>query len=224
MVNIEYWPCDSLAGANVCLSIAGSSVDYRSDFIFGFYPMMKKIVLIGAGNVATHLGSALCGAGYDVVQIYSRTKESAMELAGKLSTEYTVSIDDIRCDADMYIVALKDSALQELLPLLVKGREQAFFVHTAGSMPMDIWKGYLSHYGVFYPMQTFSKQRAVDFATVPFFVEAGGEAELNTESNGIRSNLCTAEVSAYSGCLCLQFCESHVCTECPDSGKTSYSF
>ena len=75
---------------------------------------MKKIVLIGAGNVATHLGSALCGAGYDVVQIYSRTKESAMELAGKLSTEYTVSIDDIRCDADMYIVALKDSALQEL--------------------------------------------------------------------------------------------------------------
>ena len=125
--------------------------------------------MIGAGNVATHLGSALCGAGCDVVQVYSRTKESAMELADKLSAEYTVSVDGIRCDADMYIVALKDSALQELLPMLVKGREQAFFVHTAGSMPMDIWKGYLSHYGVFYPMQTFSKQRAVDFATVPFF-------------------------------------------------------
>ena len=140
--------------------------------------MIKKIVLIGAGNVATHLGCALCGAGCDVVQVYSRTKESAMELAEKLSAEYTVSVDGIRCDADMYIVALKDSALQELLPMLVKGREQAFFVHTAGSMPMDIWKGYLSHYGVFYPMQTFSKQRAVDFATVPFFVEAGGETEL----------------------------------------------
>jgi len=96
--------------------------------------MIKKIVLIGAGNVATHLGSALCGAGCDVVQVYSRTKESAMELADKLSAEYTVSVDGIRCDADMYIVALKDSALQELLPMLVKGREQAFFVHTAGSM------------------------------------------------------------------------------------------
>ena len=46
--------------------------------------MIKKIVLIGAGNVATHLGSALCGAGCDVVQVYSRTKESAMELADKL--------------------------------------------------------------------------------------------------------------------------------------------
>ena len=45
--------------------------------------MIKKIVLIGAGNVATHLGSALCGAGCDVVQVYSRTKESAMELADK---------------------------------------------------------------------------------------------------------------------------------------------
>ena len=86
--------------------------------------MIKKIVLIGAGNVATHLGSALCGAGCDVVQVYSRTKESAMELADKLSAEYTVSVDGIRCDADMYIVALKDSALQELLPMLVKGREQ----------------------------------------------------------------------------------------------------
>ena len=79
--------------------------------------MIKKIVLIGAGNVATHLGSALCGAGCDVVQVYSRTKESAMELADKLSAEYTVSVDGIRCDADMYIVALKDSALQELLPM-----------------------------------------------------------------------------------------------------------
>lgn len=80
--------------------------------------------MIGAGNVATHLGSALCGAGCDVVQVYSRTKESAMELADKLSAEYTVSVDGIRCDADMYIVALKDSALQELLPMLVKGRNR----------------------------------------------------------------------------------------------------
>ncbi len=70
--------------------------------------MIKKIVLIGAGNVATHLGSALCGAGCDVVQVYSRTKESAMELADKLSVDYTIVPDEIRRDADLYIVALKD--------------------------------------------------------------------------------------------------------------------
>ncbi len=140
---------------------------------------MMKIVLIGAGNVATHLGSALQQAGYELLQVYSRTEESASVLARKLSTGYTVSIEGIRRDADLYIVALKDSALQELLPLLVKGREQAFFVHTAGSMPMELWKGHLSRYGVLYPMQTFSKQREVDFATVPFFIEASGAAELD---------------------------------------------
>lgn len=133
---------------------------------------MMKIVLIGAGNVATHLGKILQQSGYELLQVYSRTVESAAELASMLSVNYTTSLEEIRQDADLYIVALKDSALQELLPALVKDKEQALFVHTAGSMPMDIWKGYVSHYGVLYPMQTFSKKREVDFATVPFFVEA----------------------------------------------------
>ena len=74
-------------------------------------------------------------------------------------------------DAQMYIAALKDSALASLLPAMVAGREQALWVHTAGSMPMDVWKGRANHYGVFYPLQTFSKQREVDFREIPVFVE-----------------------------------------------------
>ena len=139
---------------------------------------MMKIVLIGAGNVATHLGTALQVAGYEVVQVYSRTQESASSLAGSLSTDYTVLIEEIRKDADLYIVALKDSALQELASELVKGREQGLFVHTAGSMPMELWKGLAERYGVLYPMQTFSKQREMDFSTVPFFIEASVQADL----------------------------------------------
>lgn len=139
---------------------------------------MKKIVLIGAGNVATHLGSALQGAGYTIGQVYSRTEASASALAARLSTDYTLAVADIRRDADLYIVALKDSALQQLVPALVKGREGALFVHTAGSMPMEVWKGWAERYGVLYPMQTFSKQREVDFAALPFFIEASAPAEL----------------------------------------------
>ena len=139
---------------------------------------MKKIVLIGAGNVATHLGSALQKAGYEVTQVYSRTQESASRLAGQLSADYTVRIEEILRDADLYVVALKDSALQELASRLVEGREQALFVHTAGSMPMELWKGLVKRYGVLYPMQTFSKQRKVDFSTLPFFIEASAPAEL----------------------------------------------
>lgn len=140
--------------------------------------MMKKIVLIGAGNVATRLGQALQGAGYDIMQVYSRTEVSASALAARLSVDYTVAVEGIRRDADLYIVALKDTALQELVPSLVKGREGALFVHTAGSMPMEVWKGWAGRYGVLYPMQTFSKQREVDFSAIPFFIEASAPAEL----------------------------------------------
>ena len=137
-----------------------------------------KIVLIGAGNVATHLGVALYQAGYSILQVYSRTETSASTLAAKLSADYTVVMEEIRRDADLYIVALKDTALQQLASTLVKGREQALFVHTAGSMPMDLWKGLTVRYGVLYPMQTFSKQREVDFHIIPFFIEASAQAEL----------------------------------------------
>lgn len=68
-----------------------------------------KIVLIGAGNVATHLGIALQKAGCLILQVYSRTEESASALAARLSVDYTIVPDEIRRDADLYIVALKDA-------------------------------------------------------------------------------------------------------------------
>ena len=140
----------------------------------------KRVVLVGAGNVATHLGMALQKAGYEIVQVFSRTEHSASVLAGKLGTEYTVSMETLRPDADLYIVSVKDAVLQSLLPSVVKGREEALFVHTAGSMPMSVWKGIAIRYGVLYPMQTFSKQRPVDFGTVSFFVEANEPDDLET--------------------------------------------
>lgn len=138
----------------------------------------NKVVLIGAGNVATHLGDALLRAGCQILQVYSRTEVSASALSKRLGTSYTTSLDDLRCDADVYIVALKDDVLQELLPLIVKGREHALFVHTAGSIPMQIWEGIANRYGVLYPMQTFSKQRKVDWNEVSVFVEALQEQDL----------------------------------------------
>ena len=138
----------------------------------------KRIVLIGAGNVATHLGSAWKQAGGEVVQVYSRTEQSASELAARLGVPHVTSLDEVCTDAGIYVVAVKDAVLQELVPALVKGREEALFVHTAGSMPMSVWQGVAPHHGVLYPMQTFSKARKVDFASVSFFVEANGEEDL----------------------------------------------
>lgn len=143
----------------------------------------NKIVLVGAGNVATHIGKALIKNGYNVVQVYSRTEVAASVLAKTLSTAFTTSLEELDCDANLYIVALKDAVLQELIPSIVKGKENALFVHTAGSMSMDVWKGYANNYGVLYPMQTFSRQREVDFRQVPFFVEANNKEGMDYLKN-----------------------------------------
>jgi len=127
------------------------------------------IVFIGAGNLATNLAKVLYRKGFRIVQVYSRTEE----LAQKVEAEYTTSLEEVNPYAKLYIISLKDSAFAELLPAIVAGkRKEALMVHTAGSIPMSIWEGHASHYGVFYPMQTFSKQREVDFKEIPFFIEA----------------------------------------------------
>ena len=82
----------------------------------------KRIALIGAGNVATCLGVALQQAGWEIIQVYSRTEISASELANRLQVPYVTSVEEVCTDADIYIVAVKDDALPELIPELVKGR------------------------------------------------------------------------------------------------------
>ena len=139
---------------------------------------MEKIVLIGAGNVATHLGIALQKSGHDVMQVYSRTEESARALADKLGCRFTTSIAEVLPDATLYIVSVKDDALASLLPQLTARNADALFVHTAGSVSIDVWSGLTRRYGVLYPMQTFSKQREVDFGQIPCFVESNSEEDV----------------------------------------------
>ena len=136
-----------------------------------------KIVLIGAGNLATHLGKALHAAGHDMVQVFSRTMQSAETLASLLDAEPLTDMAQVRDDADVYIFSVKESALEQLISQLCGG-EKKVFLHTAGSMPMSVFRGKALHYGVLYPMQTFSKQREVDFSIIPCFIEANDEFAL----------------------------------------------
>lgn len=129
-----------------------------------------RIVLVGAGNLATHLGKALKRAGHDILQVYSRTEASATVLATMLRCPSTTSLDGIADGADLYLVSVKDSALQQVADALVRGHEERWLVHTAGSMPMEVLPSVRR--GVLYPMQTFSKQRDVSFRDISCFVEA----------------------------------------------------
>jgi predicted short-subunit dehydrogenase-like oxidoreductase (DUF2520 family) len=128
-----------------------------------------EIVIIGAGNVATHLSKALVKAGNNIKQIYSRTEVSAKTLAKELNIDYTTNIESIDNEADLYIFSVSDNAIPELaLKLDIKDKN---VVHTAGSVPLSVLKG-AKNYGVFYPLQTFSKSREVNFKEIPLCIEA----------------------------------------------------
>lgn len=137
---------------------------------------MMKVTLIGAGNLATQLGKSLKKTGVTISQVYSRTEESARTLGELLEVEWLTDIKALRDEADVYIFSVKDSALSELITEVCKGRGDKLFLHTAGSMPMSCFEGKALHYGVFYPMQTFSKAKDVYFENIPVFIE-GDSAE-----------------------------------------------
>ena len=132
-----------------------------------------KIVLIGAGNLATQLAVACSKEKLDINQIYSRTKDSAKTLADLCNSEYTTDLVSIKKDADLYIYAVTDNALSEIIPLI--NTKHGLHVHTAGSIPITIFKDFQENYGSFYPFQTFSKQRSVDFRKIPILIEANNE-------------------------------------------------
>ncbi|MEI7503763.1 MAG: DUF2520 domain-containing protein [Paludibacter sp.] len=134
-----------------------------------------KAVFIGSGNVATHLSLALQSKGITITQIYSRTKANAKELADKLDTDYTNDIDEIYRYADIYIYALKDSYFVNFLQKF-NLPEEAIHLHTAGSIHISDFEGFTTRYGVFYPLQTFSKNKSVDFSELPICIETSNDA------------------------------------------------
>lgn len=138
-----------------------------------------QTVIIGSGNLATQLSLALKDANKDIVQIYSRTEEHARLLADQIGCGFTARVEEISRDADVYVLSVKDDAIGEVAAAICSERPDGLFVHTAGSIPMDIFRGHARRYGVLYPMQTFSKNRRVDFRPVPCFIEASDPQSLS---------------------------------------------
>jgi len=132
--------------------------------------MSLNFCFIGAGNLATHLSKAFQNKGFDISQVYSRTELSAKELAEKLAANYVTLADEIDLNADIYFVALKDSAVDEVLSQINFGNK--LVVHCSGSLPLSALRKYAENIGVFYPLQTFSKSRDVDFKEIPVFIES----------------------------------------------------
>jgi predicted short-subunit dehydrogenase-like oxidoreductase (DUF2520 family) len=135
-----------------------------------------RIVLLGTGNLATRLGLSLLAKNGAVVQVYGRNTARATTLAHLLGCPWTTDKSKILLDADLYLLAVTEEGIPELLqdaPI-----RHRLLVHTSGSVAMDVLAPFTDDYGVFYPLQTLSAQKALDFSQVPICVEANNSDNL----------------------------------------------
>ena len=155
-----------------------------------------NIVLLGSGNVATHLGRAFKMAGQNIVQVWSRNTNNAIELADSLAAVAVADISDISRLADLYIIAVKDEAIRNVAFEL--NIHDKLIVHTSGSTGLDALDGISSRIGVFYPLQTFSKSKSVVFRQIPIAIE-GNTVEVASVIRSIADRLSEKVIELNSG-------------------------
>ncbi len=134
---------------------------------------LNKVVFIGAGNVATHMSQAFAQAGIRVLGIYSRKLESAKVLAEKLHAEWgSLSQIDVT-EAQLIVIAVPDQFIEEVSKQIPKNN--ALIVHTSGSINLEVLMDVGTQIGVFYPLQTFSKDKGLHFSNIPIMLECSNE-------------------------------------------------
>ncbi len=142
------------------------------EIVFLSMQSTTSVSFVGAGNLAWHLAPALDNAGYAVREVYSRSKKNALALVNKLyQAEVKDNLDFSDSEATIFILAVSDDALPEVLQEIILP-DNAILVHTSGSQPLLILSTAATlNTGVFYPLQTFTKQKKVDFSEIPVFIE-----------------------------------------------------
>ncbi|ADR22460.1 hypothetical protein MATR_36940 [Marivirga tractuosa] len=137
------------------------------------------ISFIGAGNVAWHLAPALENVGHFVNEVYTPDGKSAKKLVGNLyNAKIKESLDFSDSPSQIFILAVPDDAIQSIAQE-IKLPEQSLMVHTSGSKGLDAMEySSAAATGVFYPLQTFSKSKKLDFERIPFLLESENKEAL----------------------------------------------
>jgi predicted short-subunit dehydrogenase-like oxidoreductase (DUF2520 family) len=136
-----------------------------------------KVLIIGAGNVATVLGRLIKAANYDIEQVVSRSLTGAQLLATELGCSAAANFGEIKKDADLYIAAMSDAALNEIKENI--NLEDKIIVHTAGSISKDVLKGVSENYGVMYPLQSLSKESDTADLKIPLLIDGNNTYTLS---------------------------------------------
>lgn len=132
---------------------------------------MQKISIIGSGKVAWHLAKKLYESGFEILEIYSRNPENAQLLAQEVQAQVKKDLDFSANPPDLLLISVSDNALAEVIDK-IKVIAPTIVAHTSGSIGIEIFEERGYSVGVFYPLQTFSKDREIDFSKVPICLEA----------------------------------------------------
>ena len=150
-----------------------------------------RITLIGAGRVATQLAKAL-HTQHQIVQVYSRNLQHAQRVADKVHTQAINQVEQLNSQTDLVIIAVSDQAIEPIIQSIKVYLPQCLIVHTSGSTALSIIEHHHKRAGVFYPLQTFSFEREVNWSETPLFVEASQQQDvelLTTLANSLSNNV-----------------------------------
>jgi predicted short-subunit dehydrogenase-like oxidoreductase (DUF2520 family) len=135
-----------------------------------------NVSFIGSGNLAWHLAPAFDNAGYVVKEVYSRNLKHAEALTERLyQAEVKQSLDFSSSSSNLFVIATSDEAIQEVAQEIVLP-EDAYLVHTSGSQPLSVLQfAATPNIGVFYPLQTFTQSKRIEFKDIPLFIESSND-------------------------------------------------
>lgn len=142
-----------------------------------------KISFIGAGNVAWHLAQQFEKKGHIIEFVYSRNENNAESLCKKLyDTKAKSDLNFEESQTEIFILAISDDSLEEVISQIVLP-DKAIITHTSGSKSIKVFDklnevnlGKSIGTGIFYPLQTFSKEKKIhNFQEIPFCIEGSNE-------------------------------------------------
>lgn len=136
-----------------------------------------RITLIGAGRVATHLAKVL-QLQHQIVQIFSRNLQHAQTLAEQVNAQAIDDVQQLDAQTDLVIIAVSDQAIRSVIDSIAPYLPENLIVHTSGSTALSVLEQRHPRAGVFYPLQTFSMERDVNWKDTPLFVEAAQQQDL----------------------------------------------
>ncbi|AZA47871.1 DUF2520 domain-containing protein [Chryseobacterium carnipullorum] len=130
-----------------------------------------QIVIIGSGNVAYHMAKAFSLKNTPLMQIFGRNAVELEKISEELKVPYSTEHLE---EADLYIICVSDNSVENVSKMITK--KDCLVAHTSGSLPKEVLSGPYRK-SSFYPLQTFSKSKELEYKKIPFFIETENEKD-----------------------------------------------